>query len=162
VAQSFFSADSRVGGLVTPATNTDQGHTASVKVDTVRMTLSLRVTIWLPEGAVPKLVNHEEGHRQIAEHYYSDAERIARRLAEELIGTTITGTGDSVETAADNALKEAAEILGGKYLGETDVPSGRAQAEYDKITAHGTNAVKEERAVSEAIERAAEQARRSR
>jgi hypothetical protein len=153
VTQSFFGAESRVGGSVEQRKVGDEYH-ASVKVDTVEMTLTLRITIWLPKDAVPKLVNHEEGHRKISEHFYRDAEKIARKEAQGLLGRTIQGKGRDFEDAANNALQQAAQELGGRFLGQTDTPAGKAQDFYDEITAHGTNPVKEDKAIADAIRRA--------
>jgi hypothetical protein len=154
VTQSFFGAETRVGGEVVERERQPDGFRSSIKVDTVRMTLKFRVTIWLPYGAVPKLVKHEEGHKDLAEHYYKDAERIARAEAEKLIGQTVSGSGKDAEEAGDNALKNAAELVGQRYLGQTDVPCGKAQEFYDQITKHGTNAVPEKRAIEESIAKA--------
>jgi hypothetical protein len=154
VTQSFFGAESRVGGQVIDQKDAGNGKaTASIKIDSIQMTLKLRVTVWLPTNAVPKTVNHEEGHRKISEYYYKDAEKIAKAQADALIGKTVSGTGSTPESAGDNALKRAAEELGEKYLGQTDTPCAKAQDIYDQITAHGTNPVKEERAMKEAIAR---------
>jgi hypothetical protein len=152
VTESFFAADSQVGGSVIDQRKMESNCRASIKVDMVQMTLKLRVTVWLPNNAVPKIVNHEEGHRAIAEYFYRDAEATARKLAEELIGQTVSGIGGDCDSAGAAATKKAAEALGGRYLGEVDVPCGRAQELYDQITEHGTNAIKEEKAVKQAIE----------
>jgi hypothetical protein len=154
VTQSFLGADTRVGGNIIETKKIDGGYEASIKVDTVRMTLQMRATIWLPKNTTPKLTRHEEGHWTLAQHYYKDAESIARELAEEMIGQIVKGRGPDAESAAANALKEAAQVLGGRYLGKTDVPCGLAQDHYDRITAHGTNAVQETRAIEESIQRA--------
>jgi hypothetical protein len=151
VTQSFFGADSRVGGEVVAQDKAGGESKSSIKVDTVQMTLRLRITVWLPSNANAKLTKHEDGHRQIAEHYYKDAEMFARTEAQKLLGQTISATGADAQAAGDNALKRAAEELGQRYLGQTDVPCGKAQALYDKLTAHGTNAVPEARAIAEAI-----------
>jgi hypothetical protein len=151
VTQSFFGAETRVGGDVVERDRVPDGHRSSIKVDTVRMTLRLRVTIWLPRGAVPKLVKHEDGHKDLAEHYYKDAERIARAEAEKLIGQTVSATGSNFDEAGENALKRAAEEVGQRYLGQTDVPCGKAQEIYDQITRHGTNAVTEAQAIAQSI-----------
>jgi hypothetical protein len=151
VTESFFAADSQVGGAVIDQQKTDSGCRASIKVDTVQMTLKLRVTVWLPIDAVPKIVNHEEGHRAIAEYFYRNADATARKLAEELIGQTISGVGSDCDSAGQAATKQAAQALGGRYLGEVDVPCGKVQELYDQITEHGTNAVKEEKAIKQAI-----------
>ncbi|HEY1629534.1 MAG TPA: hypothetical protein VGF52_06725 [Tepidisphaeraceae bacterium] len=152
LTESYFSANSSVGGSVVDQQKTDNGCRTSIKVDTVQMTLRLRVTVWLPTNAVPKIVNHEEGHRAIAEYFYRDADAAARRVAEELIGQTISGSGSDCDAAGQNATKQAAQILGARYMGAVDVPCGKAQELYDQITEHGTNAVKEEKAIKQAIQ----------
>jgi hypothetical protein len=151
VTESYFSVNTNIGGQVIDQQKTDNGCRTSIKVDTVQVTLRLRVTVWLPNGAVPKIVNHEEGHRAIAEYYYRDAESVARHFAEEFIGQTISGSGKDCDSAGEIATKQAAQLLGAKYLGQVDVPCAKAQEIYDQITEHGTNAVKEEKAIKQAI-----------
>ena len=68
-----------------------------------------------------------------------------------LMQLTVSGIGSDCDSAGQTATKQAAEALGGRYLGEVDVPCGKAQELYDQITEHGTNAVKEEKAIKEAI-----------
>jgi hypothetical protein len=154
IARAAFSANTRVGGLVVERKPGESGFRATLRIDTVRINLDLHVTIWLPRNAVPKIVNHEEGHRKIAEYYYQNAEQIARQEAGKLIGQTVTGTGADYASAEDNALKDAREALNKRLLDLADAPSGKAQEYYDQITAHGTNAVKEDRAVEQAIRKA--------
>lgn len=156
VTQSFFGADSKVGGTMVDSFPTSEGYEASVRVDTVQMTLRMRVTVWLPSNSNEKIRKHEEGHRKISEHFYADAAQIARSKAEPLMGQIITGTGSSPEKAVSDALRKAANRLGHEYLGATDTPCGEAQKRYDQITEHGTNAVNEDRAMKQAIEAASE------
>lgn len=156
VTQSFFGAESHIGGQVVERTQTPQGYQSSIRIDSVHMILKLRITIWLPTDAPPKLVKHEEAHRELSERYYRDAEKIARRHAEALIGQTVTGTGDDYASAGDQALKRTAQEVGQRYLGDTDVPCFKAQEIFDKITAHGTNAVNEAKAIERAIREAAD------
>jgi hypothetical protein len=151
VTQSYFLADSRVGGRVVDRKLADDGHQTSIQVDRVRMTLKLRITTWLPKNALQKTVRHEDGHKQIAEHYYENAEQIARKLAEELIGQVVSGTADDYSAASDKALQDAAKRLGTRYLSYTDVPSGKAHEQYDQMTQFGTNSVDESQAIARAI-----------
>jgi hypothetical protein len=151
VTQSYFLADTRVGGRVVDRKLTSEGHQASIVVERVRMTLRLRITTWLPKNVLQKTARHEDGHRQIAEHYYGDAEQIARSLAQELIGQTIAATADDYAAASDKALQDAAKRLGRRYLSRTDMPSGRAHEFYDQLTAFGTNAMDEAPAIARAI-----------
>jgi hypothetical protein len=152
VTVSFFGADTRVGGTVTDSRAMEDGTTeTSINVDTVRMTLRLRITVWLPSNSNAKIRNHEEGHRQIAEQFYKQADTIARQLADAMMGRTLVGYGRNTDQASSDALKKASNDLGNQYLAETDVPCFKAQQIYDRLTAHGTNALGEDAAVKRAI-----------
>src|SRR5437868_4542285 len=59
---------------------------AKVKVTSVTLDLSLKITIWVPNDAPKVIVDHEEGHRQISEYFYKDADKIARRIAQSYLG----------------------------------------------------------------------------
>jgi hypothetical protein len=50
------------------------------KVAGVNANLSLKVDIWNPNDAAKVIVEHEEGHRQISEYFYKDAQTVAERL----------------------------------------------------------------------------------
>jgi hypothetical protein len=152
VTVSFFSADTRVGGMVSDSRMLDDGTIETrVNVDTVKMTLRLRITVWLPTNANTKIRNHEEGHRQIAEQFYKDAGAIAKQLAEEMVGKTVVGHGRDTNQASSDALKKASNDVGNQYLAATDAPCFKAQQIYDRLTAHGTNVMREEVAAQQAI-----------
>lgn len=151
VTQSYFGADARVGGQVFQTRQVNGEFEVSIKVDMVRMTLQMRAHIWVPKNTTPKLTNHEEGHRLIAERFYANAETLARPLADGLLGQILIVRGPDPQMAADQALREAAQSLGAKYLALTDEPCAKVQREYDRITAHGTNAVKEDAAIEQAM-----------
>jgi hypothetical protein len=152
VTVSFFGADTRVGGSVSDSRVSESGTTeASVLVDTVKMTLRMRITVWLPTNGNAKIEKHEEGHRQLAEFFYKDAQDVAKRLADAMMGQTITGRGSNTQEASTAALQQANTVLGKQYLESTDAPCFKAQQIFDRITAHGTNALKEEAAMKQAI-----------
>jgi hypothetical protein len=152
--RTYFGADANVRGSVVSCERALEGYRVTVKVESLSMTLRLDTSIWVPQDAVPKIVNHEEGHWQIARHFYAPAEAIARQVAEQMLGHTVSATGKTYESAVKNALQETVRTACALYLGWTDGPAGKAQEYYDQITAHGTKAVREDRAVSEAIDRA--------
>jgi hypothetical protein len=154
LTQSFFSSDAKVGGNVIETVKTPAGDfKASVKVGKIEMTLRMSVTIWVPENAMAKIINHEDGHRKIAEHFYDAAEPITRKEAEAMIGQIATGTGRDAQSAIDNAFDNVIQLACKKYLEKCEVPCGRAQEIYDQITGNGTNPVKEDKAVDEAVKR---------
>jgi hypothetical protein len=128
---------------------------AAVKLDfkMERMTvkLNLTVTIWLPEKAGERLTAHEEGHRAIAERFYADADKTARKLAEKVVGKSVRGEGDDVDAAGRNAIARVNQGLCDEYLKIIGDPCDKAQTAFDRLTDHGR---KEKPAAKEAVEMA--------
>lgn len=151
VTVSNFGSEAHVGGEVTDQQANDGKAEVSIKIDSVEIVTRLGIVIWLPNDANPKLAKHEDGHRQIAEHFYQQAESVAQRDAEALIGQVVKGHGTDVSAASDMALKASATALGKLYLQQIDSPCAKAQEAFDQITMHGTNAVPESKAVERAI-----------
>jgi hypothetical protein len=128
---------------------------AAVKLDfkMERMTvkLNLAVTIWLPEKANERLTAHEEGHRAIAERFYADADKVARKLATKVVGKSVAGEGDDVEAAGRNAIARVNQGLCDEYLKIIGDPCDKAQTAFDRLTDHGR---KEKPETKEAVEMA--------
>jgi hypothetical protein len=132
------------------------GCTASVRVQGVRAVLELRVIIWLPEHAPDKLKAHEEGHRQIAERVYKDAEKVAREAAKAIDGKTVSGTAGDCAAAERQATQDAANRFCHAYLDRTAAVSAAVGDTYDQLTRHGTKMTPdEEQAIREAFEKQA-------
>jgi hypothetical protein len=128
--------------------------TATARINDLTVKLDLEITIWLPRGARPKLVEHEEGHRVIAERIYATADEPARREAQKWIGRSVTGRGRTAAAAADEAVRDANHQFCQAYLDATSGWSGRVGDLYDDITDHGR---RNPPAVDEAIAMAFEQ-----
>jgi hypothetical protein len=150
------ASDFAVAGQVTyaPPTRSRVGvgkYSATIRVADVTMELSLAITVWMPEGEHPKLKAHEDGHRIIAERVYAEvADRAAREAGEMLSGKSFTGEGISAreaEKAATEAMTAAHNAMVRAYLVETSQAAQKIQVEYDRITAHGTNALEEQEAI---------------
>jgi hypothetical protein len=125
-----------------------------LKVREVGVALQLRIVIWLPEGATPKLTAHEEGHRQITERVYGSAEKIARQIAQSLDGQTISGDAPNCQGAERQATQAAAGQFCQSYLDQTARPSAHLSEIYDELTAHGTRAEPtEDEAIRQTFER---------
>ncbi len=127
---------------------TADGFDADVKIFAVTLTVRLNVTIWIPDAAAPKLVAHEEGHRQIAERIYQDAEAIAKSVGKQMDERRVTGHGETGQAARRAAIETIARDTSNRYLDQTAVRAGRVNEIYDDLTAHGTRA---EPAEAEAI-----------
>jgi hypothetical protein len=128
---------------------------AKVKVTSVTIDLSLKITIWLPNGPPKVIVDHEEGHRQISEYFYKDADKIARRIAQSYLGQVYDAEGTDVETATRGALDKSINELSQKYMAETQNLSVRANQIFDELTQHSRNQkISVDKAVKESIDRA--------
>jgi hypothetical protein len=142
-----FTCDAGIGVFIEQLSPTS----VEVEVDSVDMILDLAIDIWTKNGAPPKLAQHEEGHRQICEYYYKDAEAIARRLGKAMIGRKATGTGKDKASAAEAAQQKLLTELNLAYMNETRVPCSACQVRYDTITTHGLKPIGEAEAIAQAI-----------
>lgn len=116
----------------------NDGCVATLKVQAVQVTLQLRVVIWLPIGATPKLTAHEEGHRRIVEQVYTDASRVARGIAASLDGTNVSGRGSDCGAAEKDGADSSTHRFCQAYLNRTSDVAQRVGDAYDELTAHGT------------------------
>lgn len=130
------------------------GCITTLNVQSIQATLQLDVIIWLPKGAAPKLVAHEEGHRRIAEQVYGDAQRVARTVAGTIDGKTVTGQGDDCAAADKKATDSSARQFCTEYLKRTSDIARQVGDIYDELTAHGTRAEPgEDEAIRQAFKR---------
>jgi hypothetical protein len=125
--------------------------TVEVEVDSGDMILDLQIDVWAMTGAPKKLVAHEEGHRQICEYYYKDAEKIAQRLGKEMIGRKARGSGANKQKATDDAMHKLLGQLNLAYMNETRVRCSACQKRYDKITNHSLLPISESDAIAQAL-----------
>ncbi len=132
-----------------PRAGTQQPGAIYIRSATVN--LRLAITIWMPMDATPKIVAHEEGHRAIAEFYYRAGESILRGAADDLA----RGEPKLLSTESNASMPAFVHLWHGalleRYLAGTSRRCEMAQARYDAITAHGTNAIPEEKAMAQAI-----------
>ena len=130
----------------------DSTH-AILTVTDVKVTLQLRINLWLPIDAPPYLVDHEQGHRQIAESSYQSADQLAQRIAGPYLGRQVEITGTDLDDASRKMLQQLATEITDEYGKELD-PSP-AQLLYDSITDHAKNGVVASDAVAHALKNAA-------
>lgn len=151
VTESNFSCQTVIAATIIDQIPSAAGCTATVRITSVKTTLKLGIVIWLPVKGTKKLTAHEEGHRNIDEKFYEDAEAIARKLSTEMVGRRRVGKGPDCDAAAQAAIKEAGEQLCGDYMSAVQYPATRVQELYDEITDHGRNRIKEAAAIKQAI-----------
>lgn len=119
-------------------------------VTATTITTRLNVTLWTPRNGPAAVVEHEEAHREIAEHYYRPAAAIARRLGQRMIGVTLAPASHS---EADNkaALRAFQDAFIQEYLRETLARCSFAQERFDAITHHSRAPVSVRQAVAQSL-----------
>ena len=128
---------------------------ARVKVTSVSVDVSLKITVWLPHDASRVIADHEEGHRKLSEYFYKDAEKIARNVAQGYVGKVYEGQGTDTEAATRSAIDKAINELSQKYMGQTQSLSVKANAVFDELTQHSRNQkISVEKAMKDSIDRA--------
>jgi hypothetical protein len=120
------------------------------RISGIEVATRLTITLWTPHTGPPKIVAHEEGHREICEIYYQSAESIARRLAEREIGRQIPASVRGKQ-AAEAELKKIQDALLAAFLRQTADRCDIAQAHYDAITQHSIALISESNAITHAL-----------
>jgi hypothetical protein len=146
---SNFLSNASVGGQTRKV---DATH-ARVTITQIKMTLQLSVTIWAPAGVSPHVLEHEEGHRQIAEYYYQTAGELAQRIATKYVGRQVEITGADLDAESSKMLQQGATEITDEYNKELNPEP--TQLLYDGITDHGRNEVVVKDAVASAIKNVA-------
>ena len=118
----------------------------------VDVTLEMNVTIWVPVNAAQRVIDHEQGHRQISDRYYESADKIADEIAATYIGRQVPIAGTDLNAAATKALGELASEFTAEYGRRLD-PEPTQQL-YDDITDHSRNDTEVKDAVAIAIKNA--------
>jgi hypothetical protein len=142
---SNFLSNASVGGQ---AQETDATH-ATVTLTQIKVTLQLNITIWAPTGATQHVIEHEQGHRQISEHYYQTADKLAERIAATYLGKQIVISGADLRAELSKLLQQMGADITDEYNQELNPEP--AQLRYDAITDHGRNEVAAKDAVAQAI-----------
>lgn len=145
VCAGDFLSDASVGAQ---AMQTDATH-AKATINKIRMTLQLNITTWLPNNPQKWTVEHEEGHRQISEYYYRNAEVVARRVAEPYIGKTFEISGPDLRRALSAAVGKIAEEITNEY--NRQMPVETTQDRFDTITEHSRKEIPVPDAVAQAL-----------
>ena len=127
------------------------GERTECKITGIKSELRLDVVIWLPSDTSHKIRLHEDGHRQISEHFYANAEGVAKKLAADYVGKDL-----EVKSAEQDDTRPVIQRIANefcqKYLGAIEVPSERVQMKYDQLTDHGRNKLGEREAIRRALE----------
>lgn len=142
---SNFVSDANVGGRMLKIDPSN----ATVTITQVKVTLELKVTVWVPNGATQHVIEHEEGHREISEHYYQLGDKVAAKIAAPYIGRKIAISGSDLNAAFRQALLQLSKEITGEYTERLNL--GPAQQRYDDLTDHSRNDRDAKEAAAQAI-----------
>lgn len=145
---SNFISDANVSGRMKKIDSTN----ATVTVTQVKITLQLKITIWVPNGATQHVIEHEEGHRQISERYYASADSLAAEVAAPYIGRQIAISGSELNLEFRNALLQLSKAITAEYNDKLNPDP--AQRRYDELTDHSRNDRDAKDAAAQAIREA--------
>jgi hypothetical protein len=142
---SDFGSNAIVGGQ---PRRTDATH-GTMTITQVTVKLQLNITVWVPTGVTQHVIDHEEGHRQISEFYYQNADKLAERIAAAYLGKEVQLTGEDLNAESHKALQQLGSEITDEYNRELD--PGPTQLLYDAITDHSRNEVVAQEAVDHAL-----------
>jgi hypothetical protein len=130
---------------------------ATLTVTNINVKLMLNITIWTAKEATPRVIEHEQGHREISEFYYQTADKIAEKIAAGYLERRVEIAGTDLQAEGNKALQQMAAEINEEYKRELN--PGPAQLLYDEITEHSRNDVVVKDAVEHAIKNAAVESR---
>jgi|GEM_PF-1306732 hypothetical protein len=113
--------------------------------------LSLPITIWTPEDAPEKFLDHEDGHRKIAERIYDEADALIRFHSRAILGKLFQGEGADEPSAVKSAYQLAASQLNDLYRTAIYNYSRCVNEEYDRLTRHGLDEIDEDEAIDKSF-----------
>jgi hypothetical protein len=122
-------------------------------INKVEVTIELNIIVWVPTNPPKGVAAHEEGHRQISEFYYKNADAIARKVAAPYMGKQIDISGPDLRAAMSKVLKQAGTDITEAYNKEMTVEA--TQARYDAITDHSRKDIPVPDAITQAIKETA-------
>lgn len=123
------------------------------RVDAVKLSVGLPITIRLPLGVSQKIRDHEEGHRHIDESFYANARKAAERAIKVATSHYLSSDAANLDSAEADVVQRVKMTVRAAYLRYTQNPSRPANVYYDELTDHARNQADSAEAAQKAIER---------
>ncbi len=89
----------------------------TLRITRSKISLSAPVTVFLPQGASPELVSHEDGHVEICKRIYAKVDKEAEDAASVVVGKEFQASGATVEDACREAVQRASAEVCLRYHG---------------------------------------------
>jgi len=135
-------------GLKAQSERIDATHVV-VTVTDVRVRLQLKINIWVPKSATQHVMEHEQGHQRISEHYYQNADQVAEQISAPYLGKRISVSGADLDAEANGLLQKMGADITAEY--NRRLNPNPAQQRFDDITDHSRNDVSASYAVTQAL-----------
>ena len=121
----------------------------SSSIVAIQFRVGLEVTLWLPEDADRRIIEHEQAHQAISEHFYHQAETVGRGIARRLLAEApdLSSPGSKM----DERLSQLRDRLIADYMAETHQRSEFAQKRFDAITDHGRKRISNDVGITQAL-----------
>lgn len=145
VCDANYVSNVSVGG---EGRQTDSTHEI-VAITQAKANLRLVVTIWLPEGASQHVAEHEDGHRQIAEALYQNADKLVTQIAAAYIGKKDLVAGADLNSQFTQLLQQEGAAITDEFNKQLNPEP--VQLRYDAITDHSRNDVAASDAVAQVL-----------
>jgi hypothetical protein len=145
VTDSNFIANANVKAK---SRHVDATH-GTVTVTAVKVQLKLNIVVWIPTGASQGVIDHEQGHREIAEYYYREADMLAERIAAGYIGKQFAVSGADLDAEVQKLLQKLSVEITVEYNDQLNPDV--AQQRYDDITDHSRNDIAAHDAVARVL-----------
>ena len=142
---SDFNSNANVAGQTR---RTDATH-GTLTITQINVTLQLNITIWVPAGVTQRVIDHEDGHRQISEYYYQTSDKLAGRIAAPYMGKQVEISGADLNAESMKVLKQMGAEITEEY--DRELNPEPTQLLYDSITDHSRNEVAVQDAVDHAL-----------
>jgi hypothetical protein len=143
---SDFLSNASVGGQIR---RKDATH-ATFTITQINVRLQLTITIWVPADGTQHVIEHEGGHRQIAEFYYQTADKLAAQIAATYMGKQVDIAGVDLDAESHKMLQQIAADITDEY--NKALNPNPTQLLYDSITDHSRNGVDAKDAVDRALQ----------
>jgi hypothetical protein len=109
-------------------------YMVTVKIRQIHMTLTAPVTVYLPDGAPPLTVQHEDAHVAICKKVYGGIDSESKMAARSVIGAVYQDSGPTVEQACQRCIERASADVYERYQSKTSFPVNRVSEIFDDLS----------------------------
>lgn len=111
----------------------EHDYMVTIKITSVNMTLTAPVTVYLPKGAPPPTVQHEDAHVEICRRVYDGIDSESKKAAKSVLGAKYQDSGETVEAACRRCVERAGADVYDRYQSMTSMPVNKISEIFDEL-----------------------------